>query len=126
MLINGIAPDISLGTILRGSLPYVLCMVLAIIVLTIFPQIVSGSWIALSERDLYPFYDLCGRIYPELGPQYDQTVGGLIIWIPPGMMGILGLVLVLNNLRKVAEKDSVNDSEDQDGGIVIDSSQWTG
>ncbi len=38
-VINGIAPDISLGKILRGSLPYVLCMVLAIIVLTIFPQI---------------------------------------------------------------------------------------
>jgi C4-dicarboxylate transporter, DctM subunit len=38
-VINGIAPDISLGTILRGSLPYVMCMVLGIVVLTIFPQI---------------------------------------------------------------------------------------
>ncbi len=38
-VINGIAPDISLGKILRGSLPYVLCMMLGIVVLTIFPQI---------------------------------------------------------------------------------------
>ncbi len=38
-VINGIAPDISLGQILRGSLPYVLCMILGIVVLTIFPQI---------------------------------------------------------------------------------------
>ena len=38
-VINGIAPDISLGQILRGSLPYVLCMVLGILLLCIFPQI---------------------------------------------------------------------------------------
>ena len=40
-VINSIAPDISLGTILRGSLPYVMCMILAIIILCIFPQIVT-------------------------------------------------------------------------------------
>ncbi len=94
--------------------------------LAIFPQIVAGSIIALSERDLYPFYDLCGRIYPDLGALYDQTVGGLIIWIPPGMMGILGLVLVLNNLRMVEEREVPDESEDEAGGIVINSSQWTG
>tara|TARA_R110002020_G_scaffold15140_95_gene53616 strand:- start:263 stop:1591 length:1329 start_codon:yes stop_codon:yes gene_type:complete len=38
-VINGIAPDISLGQILRGSLPYVLCMVLGIVVLCFFPDI---------------------------------------------------------------------------------------
>ena len=38
-VINGIAPDISLSQILRGSLPYVLCMVLGIVLLCIFPQI---------------------------------------------------------------------------------------
>ncbi len=38
-IINGIAPDISLRTILVGSLPYVLCMVAAIILLCFFPQI---------------------------------------------------------------------------------------
>ena len=40
-VINGIAPDIKLKTILLGSLPYVGCMVLAIIVLSIFPSIVT-------------------------------------------------------------------------------------
>ena len=38
-VINGIAPDISLSQILRGSLPYVLCMVLGIVVLCVFPEI---------------------------------------------------------------------------------------
>ena len=38
-VINGIAPDITLAQILRGSLPYVLCMVLGIVTLCVFPDI---------------------------------------------------------------------------------------
>ena len=41
-VINGIAPDIDLKTILLGSLPFVGCMVLAIIILSIFPGIVTS------------------------------------------------------------------------------------
>lgn len=39
-VINGIMPDLPLKTILAGALPYVLCMVLGIVLLSIFPQIV--------------------------------------------------------------------------------------
>jgi tripartite ATP-independent transporter DctM subunit len=42
-VINGIAPDIKLKTILLGSLPYVGCMVLAILILCIFPEI--ATWL---------------------------------------------------------------------------------
>jgi len=42
-VINGIAPDIPLKTILLGSLPYVGCMVLAIILISIFPGI--ATWL---------------------------------------------------------------------------------
>jgi C4-dicarboxylate transporter, DctM subunit len=42
-VIKGISPDISLPEILRGSLPFMLCMVLAIIILCIFPQI--ATWL---------------------------------------------------------------------------------
>ncbi len=42
-VINGIAPDISLRTILLGSLPYVGCMVLAIILLCMFPDL--ATWL---------------------------------------------------------------------------------
>jgi len=38
-VINGIAPDVRLPTILWGALPFVLCMVLAIVLLCLFPQI---------------------------------------------------------------------------------------
>lgn len=42
-VINGIAPDIPLKTILKGSLPYVGCMVFAIILLSFFPGI--ATWL---------------------------------------------------------------------------------
>jgi len=42
-VIKGISPDISLPEILRGSLPFMLCMVLGIIILCIFPEI--ATWL---------------------------------------------------------------------------------
>ena len=42
-VINGIAPDISLKTILLGSLPFVACMVIAIVLLCLFPGL--ATWL---------------------------------------------------------------------------------
>jgi C4-dicarboxylate transporter, DctM subunit len=42
-VINGIAPDVRLQTILIGSLPFMLCMVLAIVIICIFPGI--ATWL---------------------------------------------------------------------------------
>jgi C4-dicarboxylate transporter, DctM subunit len=42
-VINGIAPDISLKTILTGSIPFVACMVIAIVLLCLFPEI--ATWL---------------------------------------------------------------------------------
>jgi len=42
-VINSIAPDIPLKTILMGSLPFVGCMVVAIILLSVFPGI--ATWL---------------------------------------------------------------------------------
>ena len=41
-VINGIAPDIPLKTILWGSMPYVGCMVLSILILCVFPQLATA------------------------------------------------------------------------------------
>ena len=42
-VINGIAPDISLRTILVGSLPFVACMMIAIVLLCLFPGL--ATWL---------------------------------------------------------------------------------
>ena len=98
----------------------------ALAVLVMFPQIAGGALITFIPIDLYSFYELCGRIYPELGARYDQIIGGLITWIPPGMMSVLALVLVLNALRRCEER-TLNDEADQtDTRPIIDASQWTG
>jgi putative membrane protein len=99
--------------------------VLAVAVM--FPQIIGGAIITFTKRDLYSFYNLCGRIYPQLGAHVDQAVGGLIIWIPPAMMSVLALLLVLNNLRRI-EDLAVNEGVDDDqiNQPIISAAQWTG
>ncbi len=42
-VINGITPDVRLGTILKGSLPFMLCMVVAIVILCVFPEL--ATWL---------------------------------------------------------------------------------
>ncbi|MGE0612286.1 MAG: TRAP transporter large permease subunit, partial [Hyphomicrobiales bacterium] len=42
-VINGIAPDVPLQTVLKGALPYTICMAVAIVILCIFPEI--ATWL---------------------------------------------------------------------------------
>ena len=42
-VINGITPDVRLGTILKGSFPFMMCMVLAIVILCVFPEL--ATWL---------------------------------------------------------------------------------
>ncbi len=42
-VINGITPDVRLPTILKGAFPFMMCMVLAIVILCFFPQL--ATWL---------------------------------------------------------------------------------
>jgi C4-dicarboxylate transporter DctM subunit len=42
-VINGITPDVKLTTILKGAFPFMLCMVLTILILCVFPEI--ATWL---------------------------------------------------------------------------------
>jgi tripartite ATP-independent transporter DctM subunit len=42
-IVKAIAPDVSIMRIMRGATPYVLCMVAAIVILSIFPEI--ATWL---------------------------------------------------------------------------------
>lgn len=68
----------------------------AMVYATTFPEIALGyALTAIGGRDLYPFYALCGRLYPAMSAITDQQIGGLIIWVPPAMMGAGATGLVL-------------------------------
>ncbi|WP_418317425.1 TRAP transporter large permease [Piscinibacter sakaiensis] len=42
-VINGIVPDVSLPTILKGAFPFMMCMIVAIVILCIFPEL--ATWL---------------------------------------------------------------------------------
>jgi putative membrane protein len=97
---------------------------LAMAVAVMFPQIALGAVIGLSGRDLYPYYDLCGRLFPDMGALTDQHVGGIIIWIPPAMMSAIAVILVLNALR--INEDRTEEKTSDATSLANLASTWTG
>lgn len=89
-----------------------------------FPQIAFGALITFSHRDLYPYYDLCGRLFPSMSALNDQHVGGIVIWLPPAMMSVIGFLLVVNALR--LQEDSIKETDDDAAAVAALSRRWTG
>jgi putative membrane protein len=57
-------------------------------------QIIIGSYISLHGSVLYDVYGLCGRAW-AIDPLTDQELGGLLTWIPPAMMSVIGILVVV-------------------------------
>jgi len=72
-------------------------------ILTMVPQMVVGAVIALTERDLYPLFDLCGRAL-NMSAQTDQSIGGLTMWIPAAMTEVIGLMVALRTLMRLSAR----------------------
>lgn len=72
----------------------------------VLPQQLLGAYITFSKEPLFDVYDVCGRAWP-ITAMADQSYGGIITWLPPSMMSVLGLLLVLRrrlNYQKQKEK----------------------
>jgi putative membrane protein len=89
-----------------------------------FPQILLGAIIVFSSRDLYPYYNLCGRIFPSIGALDDQQLGGLVIWIPPAMMSVAGVLVVVNAMR--LNDESMAQTDENAAALAALSRRWTG
>jgi putative membrane protein len=89
-----------------------------------FPQIILGAALAFSNRDLYPYYDLCGRIFPSISALNDQHIGGIVIWIPPAMMSALAVVLVVNALR--IHEETTRETDHDAAALAEMAKGWTG
>ena len=57
-------------------------------------QMFLGAWIVFSRDMVYDVYEVCGRAWP-IDPDVDQLLGGMLTYIPPAMMSILGILLIL-------------------------------
>ncbi|HEV8305757.1 MAG TPA: cytochrome c oxidase assembly protein [Gemmatimonadales bacterium] len=49
------------------------------------PMSVTGALITLSDGVLYPFYAAAPRVW-DLSPVADQQIGGLLMWVPGGLV----------------------------------------
>ncbi|MCF3947122.1 cytochrome c oxidase assembly protein [Acidiphilium sp. AL] len=108
----------------RPACPYSFFARMAAGFLTMFPQIAVAGTIALSRTSFYDFYELCGRLYPGISPIHDQLLGGIIQWIPPGMLNTAVLFVLLHAIRKHEDRQT-RETVIPPGARVIEA-KWTG
>lgn len=58
------------------------------------PQIAIGAFITLAAPGLYPGYAPMEAAY-GISAGVDQQIGGLLTWIPPAMMSVVGTLIIL-------------------------------
>ncbi len=87
----------------RPSPPAALSPGLRVLVpaLTMTPQMIAGAILTFSERDFYPVYAVCGRAL-DYGAVLDQNLGGLIMWVPAGMVESIGAIIALRTLMRLS------------------------
>ena len=73
--------------------------------ITMTPQILVGAIVTFSSRDLYPIFTLCGRAF-ALSPALDQSLGGLIMWVPAAVLEAIGGLMALRHLMRLSELSS--------------------
>ncbi len=74
-----------------------------ILALVAIPQMILGAMIVFSRSMVYDVYEVCGRAWP-MAPETDQLFGGLLTWIPPAMMSILGILIILRRAMQEDER----------------------
>jgi putative membrane protein len=57
------------------------------------PMSITGALITLSDRVLYPFYADAPRVW-GLPPHADQQIGGLLMWVPGGLILWMAMTVV--------------------------------
>jgi putative membrane protein len=100
----------------------------ALAFLVMLPVMPIGGYITFTQHNYYGFYDLCGRLVPWISPMLDQRLGGIIFWIPGGMMSAFAVLLPLNAMRLSEEREERRQGKRliQAGRVQIDPSAWTG
>jgi putative membrane protein len=58
------------------------------------PMVVVSIFITMADRVLYPYYAQAPRIWPTLTPHADQHLGGLIMWVPGGLVFLITVSVV--------------------------------
>jgi putative membrane protein len=73
--------------------------------ITMTPQILAGAYITFSQHDLYPVFDLCGRAFGGITQTTDQTIGGLVMWVPAALLEAIGGLIALRNWMQLSSRN---------------------
>ena len=73
-------------------------------VITMTPQILVGAIITFSSQDLFPIFTLCGRAFTSIPPVLDQSLGGLIMWVPAAVLEAIGAMMALRHLMRLSAR----------------------
>ena len=71
-------------------------------VITMTPQILAGAIITFTQHDLYPVFALCGRAFTGVPAALDQSLGGLIMWVPAGVLEAIGALMALHHMMRIS------------------------
>jgi putative membrane protein len=58
------------------------------------PMVMVAIFISMADAVLYSYYAAAPRVWPQLTPRADQHLGGLIMWIPGGMVFLTAISVV--------------------------------
>ena len=71
-------------------------------IITMTPQILAGAVITFTTRDLYPVFTICGRAFTAIPPALDQSLGGLIMWVPAAVLETVGAMMALRHMMRLS------------------------
>ncbi len=71
------------------------------------PMVMVAIFISMADGLLYPYYEAAPRIWERLTPQADQHLGGLIMWVPGGMVFLVALSVVFFRWQAAGGHDSL-------------------
>lgn len=69
------------------------------------PMVVVSIFIAMAESLLYPYYAAAPRVWEALTPHTDQHLGGLIMWIPGGLVFLIAISVVFFRWQAAGGQD---------------------
>lgn len=58
------------------------------------PMVMVAIFITMADGILYPYYTAAPRVFEQITPRVDQHLGGLIMWIPGGLVFLIALTVV--------------------------------
>jgi putative membrane protein len=69
------------------------------------PMVVVSIFITMAESVLYPYYATAPRVWAALTPHTDQHLGGLIMWIPGGLVFLIAISVVFFRWQAAGGQD---------------------